>query len=311
MGYIPLIVIAGFLLVLLLFSYQIFQTLFQNPRRKLIIDKIPEASKARAQYYWNGIEDFKKLNPKELEITFQRNKLHGYYLSTNNPVTIVLLHGWQDEAEMKMREGLEYAQRGYSVFIPDLRSHGKSQGKYIGMGISDRYDVLAWLKHLQTLSDKPLEFILDGSSIGAAALLSLSGEGNLPDSVKAIVSDSSLNSLRELISGMVHFPSQYLKKIHMWAIEQWCRLLCHYSFDETTPIDSVKKSTIPTFFIHGAQDKFVPLTAGKELFQACSAPKEFWLVENATHNAASWIAREDYVSRKIKFFQPYVTSKNV
>lgn len=307
MEYLPAIVVAGFLFVLLLFSYQIFQTLFQNPRRKLILEKVPEASKAKAQYYWQGIENFKKLNPQELDIVHQGQKLHGYYLPTKNPVTIILLHGWQDEAEMKMREGFEYAKLGYSVFLPDLRSHGKSQGKYIGMGISDRYDIIAWLNHLQKLSGSELEFVLDGSSIGAAAILSLSGEGNFPKSVKALISDSSFASLRGLISGMVHFPSQYLKQIHMWAIEQWCKLICHYTFDEITPIEAVKKSTTPTFFIHGAQDKFVLLSAAQEMIQACNAPKEIWIVENASHNAASWVARDEYIPKKVKFLQQYVT----
>lgn len=34
-----------------------------------------------------------------------------------------------------------FHQQGYNVLLPDARAHGQSQGKYIGYGWPERYDV--------------------------------------------------------------------------------------------------------------------------------------------------------------------------
>lgn len=41
-----------------------------------------------------------------------------------------------------------FHQMGYNVLMPDARAHGQSQGKYIGYGWPEKYDVRKWVRKL-------------------------------------------------------------------------------------------------------------------------------------------------------------------
>jgi len=298
---IALLVISAFLLIY--FSSRIFVAVFLNPHKHISVAKAPEQVKEMAQYYVDGINDFMRLAPEEVEIKSKGFKLHGYYLSAGKPVTIIMLHGWQNEAQAMMKDALDYYHSGYTVFLPDLRSHGKSQGKYIGMGCVDRKDILNWIQYLLGRDPSKNIFILDGISMGAATALALSGDADFPPEVKAIISDSAYTSVQELLPEMLKIKQEYIKVIYLWMVEKWCQLLCHYSFQQDTPFDQVAKSKTPTFFIHGSKDGFVPMTMALKLYGNCRASKEFWAVEGANHGSASWIARDQYSKRKLNFIQ--------
>ncbi|MCE5196509.1 MAG: alpha/beta hydrolase [Negativicutes bacterium] len=285
------------------FSSRIFASVFLNPHKHINLAKTPEQTKAMAQYYVEGINDFMQLQPEELEIKSDGFKLHGYYLASAKPVTIILLHGWRDEAQAMMKDALTYYRSGYTVFLPDLRSHGKSQGKYIGMGCVDRKDILGWIRFLMKKDPGKNVFVLDGLSMGAATALALSGDADFPAEVKAIISDSAYPSVQELLPGMLKFKKGYIKVMHLWLLERWCQLLCHYSFTQDTPFEQVAKSKTPTLLIHGSADNFVPMALAQKLYDNCSAPKEFWAVDAAGHGNASWIAREQYGKRKLDFLE--------
>lgn len=299
-----ILVTAAFLLIY--FSSRIFASVFLNPHKHIGIEKASQQAKDMAQYYVDGINDFMQSKPEEVKIKSDGFKLHGYYLTSANPVTIIMLHGWQDEAQAMMKDAMDYYRSGYTVFLPDLRSHGKSQGKYIGMGCIDRKDILNWIRYLLSKDPAKNIFVLDGLSMGAATALALSGDADFPPEVKAIISDSAYTSVQELLPEILKFKQGYIKVMYLWLLEKWCQLLCHYSFQQDTPFEQVAKSKTPTFFIHGSKDNFVPMVMAQKLYGNCSAAKEFWAVEGASHGTASWIAREQYYQRKLNFLQRFL-----
>ena len=48
--------------------------------------------------------------------------------------------------------------------------------------------------------------------------------------------------------------------------------------------------------LHGDEDEIVPIKAGKKLFDAVIAPKEFYTVEGAGHNDAYIVGGRSYVT---------------
>ncbi|MBM9834180.1 alpha/beta hydrolase, partial [Enterococcus faecalis] len=78
---------------------------------------------------------------------------------------------------------------GYNVLVPDLRGHGRSEGKEIGLGWLDRMDLLLWIDKILE-KDPQTQIFLYGLGMGAATLLLASGEV-MPVQVAGLISDSS------------------------------------------------------------------------------------------------------------------------
>jgi hypothetical protein len=228
-------------------------------------------------------------------------KLIGYYLPTEYPVTVIILHGWQDESLSMMSDAVAYYNKGYSVFVPDLRSHGKSEGRYIGMGVNDRKDIIAWINHLDSISKTETVYVLDGFSMGGATVLALSGDPDLPSSVKVIISDEAYTSIREFLIFRLNIRPLFIRRCIIWSMELLCRMLVGYTFSEYTPFLQVERSITPTLFIHGAKDDFVPVEMSERLFDNCSAEKEYWVFKGATHGITAEEDMDQYVQRKIDF----------
>jgi fermentation-respiration switch protein FrsA (DUF1100 family) len=198
-----------------------------------------------------------------------------------------------------------YHDRGFNVFMADNRAHGKSGGKYIGMGWVDKNDYLKWLDRIIAKTGENTEIVLHGVSMGGAAVMMMGGEV-LPAQVKCIVDDCGYSSVFEEFKyqikemfGLPAFPFLYLANLE-------AKILAGYSFTEASAIEAVKKASIPIFFIHGAIDNFNPTYMVYELFDAAQTAKELWIVPGANHGMAYDVNPEEYIKRVSGFYEKYI-----
>ena len=61
------------------------------------------------------------------------------------------------------------------MLLVDERSHGDSEGEYIGFGCLDRMDALGWIEWLVGRCGEDMEILLHGTSMGGATVLMASG----------------------------------------------------------------------------------------------------------------------------------------
>ena len=249
----------------------------------------------------------KNSNYKDKYITSYDNlKLHSYEVineKSSNKWAIVV-HGYTAEGKSVSAKAKYLYEMGYNVLVPDLRGHGNSEGDYIGMGWDDRLDIINWINII--IEDNPnSEIILHGTSMGAATVLSASGE-NLPSNVKAIVADCGYTSvwnefsyqLKQLFN-LDAFPVMNLSNIVT-------QIKAGYSLKDASAIEQVKKSKTPILFIHGDKDTFVPYYMMDELYNATSSEKEKLTVEGAEHANADLVNPELYWNTINTFLQKYV-----
>lgn len=217
-------------------------------------------------------------------------KLHGTFIpaeSSDEPEKIVLcFHGYTSEGLNDYTSLSKfYHSLGYQLMIVDERGHGKSEGEYIGFGCLDRYDALSWIQYLENRFSKNQQVILHGISMGGATVLMTSGL-DLPDTVKAIISDCAFTSAWDVFSSVLktqyHLPSFPIMQISNAITKKEAG----YRLDECNAAEEVKKAKVPILFIHGDQDTFVPFRMCHELFENCSSPKAFLAVEGAGHAEA-------------------------
>nr|MCR4711202.1 alpha/beta fold hydrolase [Clostridia bacterium] len=196
---------------------------------------------------------------------------------------VILLHGYTGwKEEMYPFAFWYFTEKGYNVLAPDLRCQGWSDGDFIGMGYTDRADVLLWIGHILEI-DPQAWIILHGQSMGAACALMMTGLEELPDCVMAVVADcaytDAYSMFRVKIGDWFHLPAFPL-------VDSACLMLKlrgGYDLKKASALEAVKVSETPTLFIHGTEDAMIPVSMSEEMYAACTAPKELLLVPGAGH----------------------------
>lgn len=234
-------------------------------------------------------------------------KLHAYKIKNENSVGkyVIACHGYSGRADDMGRYAQHFYNMGYSVILPDARSHGQSEGNVKYMGWKERLDLLLWIDRI--LKDEPnAQIVLFGVSMGASTVMMASGE-KLPEQVKAIVSDcgytSAWDEFEYQLKDMFYFPSFPIMNVCSVVTE----IRGGYSVKEASASEQVKKSKTPTLFIHGDKDTFVPFFMLDEVYNAASCEKEKLVMKDAGHAMSStkdaklyWSTVETFLNKHIK-----------
>lgn len=231
-------------------------------------------------------------------------RLRGYYLAAPHPTTnlAILAHGYGGWAQKDMGgfARLYHEQFGYHVFMPDARGHGASEGDYIGFGWPERQDYVQWVAALHHHLGDELRIALHGVSMGGATVLMTSGEA-LPPSVRAVIADCAYTSVMAELT----YQLRRLYRLPAFPIAPVTSLICKlragYFFGEASTLDQVRRSRLPTLFIHGEADEFVPTAMVHELHAACAAEKMLFLVPDAGHGMAYTVDPQGYVAQLSAF----------
>ena len=194
----------------------------------------------------------------------------------------LLIHSYKSDHTFMNPYSKGYLEAGYHVIQPDNRAHGESGGMFIGMGFLDQYDILCWINYIID-KDPDAKIVLHGVSMGAAALMMLSGQEGLPDNIVAIIEDCGYKSARDYLTWKlehkIHIPAFPIIPIANVAF----KIAAGYYMYDASAIDNIKNSNIPILFIHGEDDQTVPVSDAYELFNAAGRKKDIYIVQKAGH----------------------------
>lgn len=253
--------------------------------RDVAADK-PDKLRAKTNSLYHYEHDFlSRAKQTWTQKTSDNLKLIAWYVPAEKKTgkTAILAHGWHNNKTTMAIYGELFHELGYNVLIPDNRAHGDSQGEMIGYGWLDRRDYIGWLNQILENNGQKSDIVMYGMSMGAATVLSTSGENDLPNQVKAIIADSSYTSVIEEIKheagdmyGLPWFPL-------VNVVSGISKVRAGYSYEEASPLRQVEKNTRPTFFIQGGADTFVPTKMVYPLYNASRGPKQLWITKGSKH----------------------------
>lgn len=218
--------------------------------------------------------------------------------------TALIIHGYGGNPEEMVPFAKHYTALGYNCYIPNQRSHGLSQGRYISMGYNESKDMLLWLNLI--LEENPkTQIVVHGVSMGAATTMMLSGM-DIPDNVKVCVEDCGYNSISGIFSDKLnhifHLPS--FPFIQLGSV--MCKMRAGFFYNSGNSIKSIKKSKLPMAFIHGRDDDFIPLQMMEEVYAACPNDKVKLIVDGAKHAKSQKTNPDLYWSTVDPFVQKYI-----
>ena len=205
---------------------------------------------------------------------------------------LIAVHGYTGRRRDMYSYAAFYAVRGYSVLTPDLRAHGESEGRYIGMGWPDRKDMLQWIG-LILERDPSAEIVLHGVSMGGGTVMKTAGEA-LPPNVIAIVDDCGYTSVWDVFSDELAYLFHLPEFPVLYTADGIAKLRAGYGFHEASALEQVKKATVPMLFLHGSKDNFVHTEMVYRLYDACPTEKELYVAEGAGHGQSLYVDPEAY-----------------
>ena len=209
--------------------------------------------------------------------------------------TVILAHGFRSIPDNPLAvQAVFFAERGWSVLLPDERAHGGSGGRFCTMGILESGDLCRWSELLRTEHGAE-RIAVYGLSMGAAATAYAS------DRIAAdrIVLDCPFESPAGQMTRLCR-----KKKLPAFllipASKLISRLLCRADFGRRTE-DTLSKTKIPALFICGTADSTVPPAGVRAMSDACPTSAGCVLVEGAEHSVAFPAGGDELADRVERF----------
>lgn len=237
-------------------------------------------------------------------------KLVADYIPASQSTTknVVILHGFMGTKEQMGEYATLFHQLGYNVLMPDARAHGQSQGKYIGYGWPERYDVRKWTEKLIKHNGKDSQVVIFGVSMGGATSMMTSGI-SMPKQVKAYVEDCGYTSLNDELNyeagNLYNIPTPI-----RWPLIKTLSLINRtkngFFTGKASAVESLHHNHRPMLFIHGSNDHFVPTKMVYSNYQATRGPKQLWVVPGAGHASSFAHSPHAYRQHLERFLGRYV-----
>lgn len=233
-------------------------------------------------------------------------KLHATFIPSETPSdkVVILVHGYRSTSLWDFGEMLPYYKKmNVNIVMPDNRGHGTSEGKYIGFGFQDHYDIERWIYHTITALGKDSRIYLHGVSMGAAIVMLCAGDP-LPPQVKGIIEDCGYSSLNAEMDYCMHHYYKLPVEPFRSEVEFLTKHTAGYQFDDCDCLAALEKAEVPMLFIHGTADEFVPKDMMLDCYNACASPrKDLMFFEGAGHAESMLSDPEKYNETVQKFIK--------
>jgi uncharacterized protein len=247
--------------------------------------------------------------------------------------TVLICHGFMcNKIDAGMLRTI-FPRGKFNYLVFDFRAHGDlCEGQCCTLGKDEKYDVMAaarFLREHAALKDKPL--FVYGFSMGAvAAIEAQAKDGKLFD---AMILDCPFESAENLLRrsldtikcsflgyefslpgrGLLqryafHPYVQSFLKILLKAVAHLDPKKIDLQAFPITPVESVKKITVPCFYILCKRDEKVSIDAMKSLFQnTASQYKLLWITDGRGHFDSYFFNPEKYSDLVRQFVVQFLT----
>ncbi len=219
---------------------------------------------------------------------------------------LVAMHGWRSTWARDFSLISDFwHESGCSVLYAEQRGQGNSDGDYIGFGLLERYDCLDWINWAIEKTEGKLPVYLGGVSMGATTVLMTAGL-DLPENVCGIVADCGFTSPHAIWKHVVENNLHMSYNGFRGAIaSDLCKKRINMGARDYSTLDAMQVCPVPVLFIHGTDDRFVPVEMTYENYKNCSSPKELLVVPGAEHGMSYYLGKEQYEQKIRGFWNKY------
>ncbi len=221
------------------------------------------------------------------DVTFDTEdgiRLGGWFLrgaGNDDGTAVVVFNGNAGDRSFRAPLAQALSRAGFSVLLFDYRGYGGNPGSPSEEGLMA--DARAARAYVAGRSDvDPARIVYFGESLGCAVAVGLATR----HPPAALVLRSPFTSLVDV--GQRHYPILPV------------RLLLK---DRFSCIDQVASVACPLLVVAGEDDRLVPSSHSKRLYEAASEPRRYVLIPGAGHNDAELLDGERFVAEVVRFLE--------
>lgn len=233
-------------------------------------------------------------------------KLVGHWFAHPQPRRIIVaMHGWRSSWCDDFGIVADFwFQNGCSVLMAEQRGQGESGGEYMGFGLLERHDCLDWVNWVNDRCGGELPVYLCGISMGASTVLMAAGL-ELPKTVRGIIADCGYTSPEAIWRHVAKDNLGVSYGIRSAAANDLCRKKIQVGIGDYSCVDAMAECEVPVLFVHGTDDRFVPIEMTYENYKACAGPKRLFVVPGAGHGMSYLVDPEGYQNALKQFWADY------
>ncbi len=266
-------------------------------------DKLSELAKTLV----DAAAELEKVPMEEVTLTADDGvELAGHWYCPENPKRVIIaMHGWRSGWSQDF--GLIspfWHKKDCAVLYAEQRGQGSSGGEYIGFGLLERYDCANWAKWVNEKTRGSLPIYLCGISMGATTVLMASGTP-LPDTVRGIIADCGFTSPHAIWRHVAENNLKIPFGLYSAAANDLCMRKLEVTADSYSTLEALAENKLPVLFIHGTDDRFVPIEMTYENYKATTAPKRLLIVPGAEHGASYLEDKQGYENMTVKFWREF------
>lgn len=213
------------------------------------------------------------------------------------PWALVLHGGTGTDGTQMLDVACELSLAGYRVLLPDMRSHGRSEGQLTSLGLREKEDVLSWVQWISVRSGGN-RIVIAAQDEGAAAALLAARE--LEGRVCAIAADSAYADVYDRAEKLLQDAMPDAGAIDRWLFRSAFSLLYGADGKETT--EAVRDIATPLLIIHGTADEDVPAWHGEDIAKAAGGNAQLLLAEGGLHGMSRFADPKAYYGALTAFF---------
>jgi uncharacterized protein len=218
---------------------------------------------------------------------------------------VILCHGYPANRQTMLALVPPLHRAGFHVLAFDFRGLGESEGRACTLGHEEPGDVraaVAYLRHRPEVDPHRIGAL--GWSMGAASTLIAAVD---EPALRAVVADSAFARLDEMAEQRLRPLPQVVRDPLARSCRAWAERFAGCSAAEVSPLAAVRRmASRPVLFIHGQQDRLIPVRHARLLFAAAPAPRELWIVPRAGHVRSHRLVRAAYERRVVAFFRRHL-----
>ena len=243
--------------------------------------------------WWAGADAAEGMTPVWIDFRSQSSaaaaRLHGLWLphaDADAPV-LLYLHGARWNVSGSAGRMRRMNALGFSVLAIDYRGFGESsdgsadQGPSEARAYEDARAAWAWLAERHPQQRR----YIFGHSLGSAIGVHLASE---VDDASGLIVEGSFPSIAAVVSTF------------RWGWLPVAALITQ-RFDAESRIARIKA---PLLVVHGSDDRLIPSSLGRALYDKATVPKRFVLVEGGSHHSTHSLGERQYAAALHELFGP-------